>query len=159
VLGSGTARRSKTGIGERIAEMAPKKRRILKTLALRPELPNALEKQAIITACEARQRIRIEGGGYHREHLRALAQRVEVADREVRIMGSKSDLLRTLAAISGVKSATGGVRSSVLAEREGFEPPIGLHLCRISSAVHSTTLPPLRGCQNGRSPARSRPMF
>ena len=32
----------------------------------------------------------------------------------------------------------------VLAEREGFEPPIGLHLCRISSAVHSTTLPPLR---------------
>ena len=31
-----------------------------------------------------------------------------------------------------------------MAEREGFEPPIGLHLCRISSAVHSTTLPPLR---------------
>lgn len=30
-----------------------------------------------------------------------------------------------------------------MAEREGFEPPIGLHLCRISSAVHSTTLPPL----------------
>jgi hypothetical protein len=35
-------------------------------------------------------------------------------------------------------------RKSV-AEREGFEPPIGLHLCRISSAVHSTTLPPLQG--------------
>jgi hypothetical protein len=34
-------------------------------------------------------------------------------------------------------------RKSV-AEREGFEPPIGLHLCRISSAVHSTTLPPLQ---------------
>jgi hypothetical protein len=34
-------------------------------------------------------------------------------------------------------------RESV-AEREGFEPPIGLHLCRISSAVHSTTLPPLQ---------------
>ena len=32
----------------------------------------------------------------------------------------------------------------ILAEREGFEPPIGLHLCRISSAVHSTTLPPLQ---------------
>ena len=31
-----------------------------------------------------------------------------------------------------------------LAEREGFEPPMGLHPCRISSAVHSTTLPPLR---------------
>jgi hypothetical protein len=58
--------------------------------------------------------MRIEGGGYRRDHLRALAQRVEVAEREVRIMGSKSDLLRTLAAISGVKSATGGVRGSVL---------------------------------------------
>ena len=32
----------------------------------------------------------------------------------------------------------------VMAEREGFEPPIGLHLCRISSAVRSTTLPPLQ---------------
>ena len=34
-----------------------------------------------------------------------------------------------------------------LAEREGFEPPIGLHLCRISSAVHSTTLPPLQAIE------------
>ena len=33
----------------------------------------------------------------------------------------------------------------MMAEREGFEPPMGLHPCRISSAVHSTTLPPLRG--------------
>ncbi len=65
-------------------------------------------------AATARKRMRVEGGGYRRDHLRALAQRVEVDDREVRIMGSKSDLLRTLAAISGVKSATGGVRSSVL---------------------------------------------
>jgi site-specific DNA recombinase len=64
-------------------------------------------------ASTARDRIRIEGGGYRRDHIRALVQRVEVADREVRIMGSKSYLLRTLAAISGVKSATGGVRSSV----------------------------------------------
>ena len=64
-------------------------------------------------AATARKRMRIEGGGYRRDHLRALAQRVEVADHEVRIMGSKSDLLRTLAAVSGVKSATGGVRSSV----------------------------------------------
>ena len=70
-------------------------------------------------AATARKRMRIEGGGYRRDHLRALAQRVEVADREVRIMGSKSDLLRTLAAISGVKSAAGGVRSSVLDWRRG----------------------------------------
>src|ERR1700738_2339965 len=36
-----------------------------------------------------------------------------------------------------------------VAEREGFEPPIGLHLCRISSAVHSTTLPPLQAARVG----------
>ncbi len=67
----------------------------------------------------ARERIRIDGGGYRREHLRALAQRVEVADREVRIIGSKGNLLQTLAAGSGVTSATPGVRSSVLKWRKG----------------------------------------
>jgi site-specific DNA recombinase len=72
-------------------------------------------------ATTARKRMRVEGGGYRRDHLRALAQRVEVADREVRIMGSKSDLLRTLAAISGVKSAGNGVRSSVLDWRKGWD--------------------------------------
>jgi hypothetical protein len=62
----------------------------------------------------ARERMHVEGGGYRRGHLRALAQRVEVADKEVRIMGSKGDLLRTLAAGSDVTPATPGVRSSVL---------------------------------------------
>ncbi|CCV10877.1 hypothetical protein MESS4_260005 [Mesorhizobium sp. STM 4661] len=38
-----------------------------------------------------------------------------------------------------------GFSKARVAEREGFEPPMGLHPCRISSAVHSTTLPPLRG--------------
>jgi hypothetical protein len=33
-----------------------------------------------------------------------------------------------------------------LAEREGFEPPIRLPVCRISSAVLSTTQPPLHRC-------------
>jgi site-specific DNA recombinase len=46
----------------------------------------------------ARPRIRLEGGGYRRDHLRALAQRVEVAEGEVRIMGSKSRLLQMLVA-------------------------------------------------------------
>ena len=32
----------------------------------------------------------------------------------------------------------------LMAEREGFEPPVELPPRRISSAVHSTTLPPLR---------------
>jgi hypothetical protein len=52
----------------------------------------------------ARQRIRLEGGGYRRDHLRALAQRVEVADGEVRIMGSKSRLLQVLVANGSVNS-------------------------------------------------------
>ena len=42
----------------------------------------------------------------------ALAQRV--ADDEVRIMGSKSELLRTLVAASSVETAAFGVHSSVL---------------------------------------------
>ncbi|MDP1730308.1 MAG: recombinase family protein [Devosia sp.] len=64
-------------------------------------------------ASTARQRIRLDGGGYRRDHLRALAQRVEVDEGEVRIMGSKSDLLRTLAAASGAGTAAGGVPTFV----------------------------------------------
>jgi hypothetical protein len=54
-----------------------------------------------------------DGSGYRRDHLSALAQRVEVANKEARIMGSKSELLRTLVAASGGKSAAFDVRSSV----------------------------------------------
>ena len=52
----------------------------------------------------ARQRIRLEEGGYRRDHLRALAQRVEVAEGEVRIMGSKTRLLQTLLANGGANA-------------------------------------------------------
>lgn len=55
---------------------------------------------------------RLEGGGYRRDHLRALAQRVEVDRGEVRIMGSKSNLLRLLVT-NGVGAAAGGVPSIV----------------------------------------------
>ncbi len=48
-------------------------------------------------ASSARDRMRLPGGGYRRDHLRALAQRVEVDEGEVRIIGSKGDLIRTLA--------------------------------------------------------------
>src|SRR3954468_18039112 len=52
----------------------------------------------------------------------------------------------------GVGSATVKINAPInqkhrlekLAERGGFEPPIRLPVCRISSAVHSTALPPLR---------------
>src|ERR1700758_161987 len=92
----------------------------------------------------ARERIRIDGGGYRRDHLRALAQRVEVADREVRIIGSKSNLLQTLTAAAGVKPATPGVRSSVLKwrggwgsnPRYGFSPYNGLANRRLQPLGH-----------------------
>jgi len=61
----------------------------------------------------ARKRMRTDNGGYRRDHLRALAQRVEVDQKELRIMGSKSVLLRTLVAASSAKTAGFGVPSSV----------------------------------------------
>jgi len=64
-------------------------------------------------AGQARRRMRTESGGYRRDHLRALAQRVEVDAKEIRIMGSKSVLLRTLAAASSAKAAGFGVPSFV----------------------------------------------
>ena len=70
--------------------------------------------QALKTfARQARKRMRTESGGYRRDHLRALAQRVEVDAKEVRIMGSKSELLRTLVAASSAKTASFGVPSFV----------------------------------------------
>lgn len=69
-------------------------------------------------AAAARRRLRGPDGGYRRDHLRALAQRVEVADGEVRIMGSKANLLRTLAK-HGEPSAAGGVPSFGLDWRPG----------------------------------------
>ena len=50
----------------------------------------------------------------------------------------------------GAKSLTGNETKTGVAEREGFEPPIRLPVCRISSAVHSTTLPPLREAKNAQ---------
>ena len=70
--------------------------------------------QALKTfARQARKRMRTESGGYRRDHLRALAQRVEVDQKELRIMGSKSALLRTLVAAESAKTAGFGVPSSV----------------------------------------------
>ncbi len=92
----------------------------------------------------ARQRIRREGGGYRRDHLRALAQRVEVDVGEVRIVGSKRRLLRTLAAGFGADKAIGpgwqewrdsNPRPSVL---ETDALPAELHSCpaRLHACEH-----------------------
>ena len=43
-----------------------------------------------------------------------------------------------------------------MAEREGFEPPVELPPRRISSAVHSTTLPPLREVRGRGRPVDTR---
>ena len=56
--------------------------------------------------------MRAPDGSYRREHLRAVAQRVEVmSTTEIKIMGSRTELLRTLTASGGVESAILGVRS------------------------------------------------
>ena len=61
----------------------------------------------------ARPRIRLDGMGYRRDHRRARAQRVEVADDTVRIVALKSDLLRTLAAAGGAGKLPGAVPTIV----------------------------------------------
>ena len=60
-------------------------------------------------ASEARTGLRLEKGGYRRDHVRAFAQHVEVADDAIYINGSKNTLLRTLIATKGGKSAGIGV--------------------------------------------------
>ncbi|WP_186400653.1 recombinase family protein [Stappia sp. P2PMeth1] len=80
-------------------------------------------------ATTARERIRLDGGGYRRDHLRALAQRVEVAEGEVRIMGSKSRLLQTLVAGSGVNSVpTQGLKWRTGWDSNIYAEVIGLRL-------------------------------
>ena len=90
----------------------------------------------------ARQRMRTEGGAYRRDHLRALAQRVEVAESEVRIMGSKSRLLQTLTANGGVNV----VPTQGLKWRSGRDsnPRYAFGVYSLSRRAPSTTRPPLR---------------
>ena len=86
-------------------------------------------------ARQARKRMRTESGGYRRDYLRALAQRVEVDVQELRIMGSKSELLRSLVAVSSAKTAGFGVPSFVpkwRARREGLPANRNPHICCIT---------------------------
>ncbi len=59
--------------------------------------------------------------GYRHEHLPALAQRVEAANREARIIGWKSNPHQPLTAAAGVKLAAPGLRSSVFKWRRGWD--------------------------------------
>jgi site-specific DNA recombinase len=65
-------------------------------------------------ASTARKRLRLENSRYRRDHSTPLAQRAEIANQEVRIMGSKSELLRKLVA---APSVIGSVHSSVQKSR------------------------------------------
>ena len=94
--------------------------------------PEHLRRMAIT----ARHKMRGKDGGFRRDHLQALAQRVEVAEREVRIMGSHDELIRVLAASNGVESVANRVRTYVPRWR-----------CRQSAANLSPTATP---CSTGR---------
>ncbi len=87
---------------------------------LKTSTHNALTGAAVRElATEARTQLRHGEGGYRRDHVRAFAQRVEVADDAIYIKGSKGTLLRTLVALKGGKSAGIGVPGFVPKWRRG----------------------------------------
>ncbi len=140
------ARQGETGCKGRSIPMDKLDNLVAEHIADRLPQPGRLKVQRF--ARKARERIRIDGGGYRRDHLRALAQRVEVADREVRILRSKSNLLHTLTAAAGAKPATPCVRSSVLSggrggirTHEGALPPAGFQ-DRCLKPLGHPSLPP-----------------
>ncbi len=80
-------------------------------------------------ALAARRKLRNKDGTYRRDHLRALAQRVEVVDQtQIRILGVKTELLRTLVTGTSVELAALGVRSFVPKwrprEDSNLRPPV-----------------------------------
>lgn len=99
----------------------------------------------------------VSSGSAVRWQLQELKSRKGALRREP-LSGAPQQRATTIGSVEALSFQTGHAETDVartaeisLAEREGFEPPIGLHLCRISSAVHSTTLPPLL-----KAPYRSR---
>ncbi len=104
---SGVADTEDESLKERIAELRALKSQAQvdaerATIALDAVGAEITQAKLRTFADAARRRLRGPDGGYRRDHLRALAQRVEVADVEVRIMGSRGNLLRTLTAAGGV---------------------------------------------------------
>jgi hypothetical protein len=97
------------------------------------------------TCTEARTRLRLGEGGYRRDHVRAFAQSVEVADDAIYIKGSKGTLLRTL--VASKRREVGGNRRSrscsEVADGVGFEPTRGVNPWRFSRPLPSTARPPV----------------
>ena len=95
-------------------------------------------------AAAARRRLRGPDGRFGRDHLRAPGQRVEVAEGEVRIMGSRSELLRQPAIANGVATVAGNVPRSVPEWRMGWDSnPRGVAAWRFSRPLPSTARPPI----------------
>ncbi len=97
-------------------------------------------------ASEARTRLRLGEGGYRRDHVRAFAQRVEVADDAIYIKGSKNVLLRNLVAAKGGKSAGIGVPGFIpkWRRRRDSNPRDLFGVCSFSKRVPSASRPRLR---------------
>ena len=71
--------------------------------------PELMEEKVKAFATAARKRLRKSDGSSRRDHLRAVAQRIEVVDKtEAWIMGSRTALLKTLTA-ARAQTAAGGV--------------------------------------------------
>ena len=88
-------------------------------------------------ASEARTRLRLGKGGYRREHVRAFAQHVEVADDAIYIKGNRNVLLRTLVATKGGKTAGIGVPGFIPKWRKGRDsnPRYAINVCTRSRRV------------------------
>ena len=85
-------------------------------------------------ATAARKRLHKSDGTYSRDHLRAVAQRIEVIDKtEARIIGSRTALLKNLTAASAQTAATGvptlelkwRAKTSFVRVRFSMNSPIG----------------------------------
>jgi hypothetical protein len=70
----------------------------------------------------ARKRMRSENGGYRRDHLRALTQRVKVDQKELRIMGSKACSRPSLLEAQKRLVWRAQFRTEMVLH-DGFEPP------------------------------------
>ncbi|WP_316186428.1 MULTISPECIES: hypothetical protein [unclassified Bradyrhizobium] len=95
--------------------------------------------------------MRTDSNSYRRDYLRALAQRVQVDAKELRIMGSKSALLRTLVGASGAKTAQFGteVAHATRFERLAFSnvwpSPSERHPASVFNPPHARAATNLRG--------------
>src|SRR5882724_4845211 len=88
-----------------------------------------------------------------------MTTRIRIVGAFVQRPGGGGATLTIASACCGSSKRSKLNTSEVLAEREGFEPPIRLPVRRISSAVLSTTQPPLRGRRGREPPRRSAAMY